>query len=783
MRLLNDLAMSTSTPALLAAAFVAPLCTTAQAQAQSVSAGVPATQASDAQSGSAPAVDQQLANAQATDAPVGDGSNGDIVVTAQRRSESVQKIPIAVSAIGGDALQARGAVDLTSVGASVPGLNVSEQVGQARLTLRGIGVDNISAGAESSVAFNQDGVFFSRSAAALASFYDVDRVEVLRGPQGTLYGRNATGGSVNIITNRPTDILHGGVSLTVGNRDTVVAEGFASGPLADGISGRLSFQTQYHGGYGRNLVTGTDIDTKSSQAIRGQLLFNPGSRLSVLIAGDYYSSDDRSNTYHYFGPAGRTATGQPVTPTALLLGGFAPRSERDIASARDPDARAEFYGARVDIGYELSDAVTLRSLTAYRRSDYQVHSDISPLGVDLFPLTVAEKSDQYTQEFQLNVDTSSNKLVAGVFYLHEKIDGSLAAPLSLLAVGGPPLLVQGFFAGGRLKTDAAAAFAQDTYSLTDRLRVTVGARYSWEKKAVNDQSDFDFARPYSPANVPLTPRHIDDDSFHSFTPKLGVDFDLAERTLLYASFSKGFKSGTFNLGSTGPSLRPEKVDAYEAGLKTTLLDGAFRANLAGFYYDYSDLQVGKVQNQLVVLENAATARIYGVEGEITARPVRDLTLSLNASWLHARFRDYVTADQARPAGDGRTRDESGAPAFDLSGNTLPQSPNYTVDVAAEYTVRFAGGGLTLRGESNWSDRVYFSPFNRNEVSQRAYNLQNAFVTYQPEGGPWRLSLYIRNIGDKTIRSAGQVATALLGSPVIGFVKPPRTFGATFGVKY
>ena len=713
-----------------------------------------------------------------------DASSGDIVVTAQRRSESVQRIPIAVSAVGGDALQSRGVTSLAAIGASVPGLNVSEQVGQARLTLRGIGVDNISTGAESSVAFNQDGVFFSRSAAALASFYDVDRVEVLRGPQGTLYGRNATGGSVNILTNRPTDEYHGGVSLTVGNRDTIISEGFVNGGLASNVSGRLSFQTQYHAGYGKNLVTGSDIDNKSSQAVRGQILFAPDARLSILVGADYYSSNDRSNTYHYFGPGGFTPSGQPVVPTGLLVGGFAARNERDIASANDPRSKAEFYGGRIDVNYQLSDSVGLRSLSAYRRSDYQVRSDVSPISVELFPINVSEKSDQFTQELQLNVDTATNKLVTGVFYMHETIDGSLAGPLSLLAVGGPPILVQGFFAGGRLKTDAAAAFAQDTYSVTDRFRVTLGGRYSWERKSVNDQSDFDFSRPYLPTNVPLTPRHVDDARFHSVTPKVGLDFDLARRTLLYASFSKGFKSGTYNLGSTGPALRPEKVDAYEIGLKSTLFDGALRANLAGFYYDYSDLQVGKVQNQLVVLENAATARIYGIEGEFTAKPVRDLTLSLNASWLHARFLDYVTVDQARPAGDGRTIDAgSGLPAFDLRGNTLPQSPNYTIDLAAEYIAHLLGGGLTLRGESNWSDRVYFSPFNRDELSQRPTSVQNAFVTFEPSGEEWRLSLFVRNIGDKTIRSAGQVATALLGSPLIGFVKPPRTYGATFGFKY
>lgn len=738
--------------------------------------------------GAVPALAQDAANAGTDDAgsaptapPANSGGLSEIIVTAQRRAESIQDTPIAVSAIGGDALAQRGSTDLTAISATVPGLNVSEQVGQARLTLRGIGVDNISTGAESSVAFNQDGVFFSRSAAALASFYDVDRVEVLRGPQGTLYGRNATGGSVNIVTNRPTFTTEGGVSLTAGNYKTLNAEAYFSTPINDKVAMRIAGQIQNHGGYGKNLVTGSDIDNKHSQAVRGQLLFEPTEKLSILIGADYYTQDDRSNSYHYFGPAGFTAQGDPVTPTGILLGGYDP-GPRNVASVRDPSNKAEFWGARADISYELSDAIALRSITAYRSSFFAVESDLSPLGNNLFPIDFGESSDQVTQELQLNVDTDNNKLVVGAFYLHEKIDGYIEGPYNLMGVGGPDLFIQGFYSGGNLNTKAAAVFAQDTYSITDALRATLGVRYSWEKKTVADQSDFNFDDIYDPAAGPRFPVHRDSKSFDSFTPKLGLDYDITDDVMIYASYSKGFKAGTFNLGSAGPALDPEKVDAYEIGLKSTVLDGRLRANLSGFYYDYSDLQVGKVQGQLLVLENAASAEIYGLEGEFMLEPVDDFVIGLNASWLHARFTSYVTADQARPAGDGVTLDENGVPAFDLTGNALPQAPDYTIDLSAQYTFEVPGGDLTIRGESFWSDQVYFSPFNLDYVSQPAFDTQNAFVTYKTDGG-LRLTGFIRNIGNETIRASGQVATTLLGSPVIGFVKPPRTYGLTLAFDY
>ena len=523
-----------------------------------------------------------LTVAQGAQAQDSGGGLQDIVVTAQKRSESVQDIALAVTALGGDTLTSRAAVTVSGLAQQVPSLNVSEQIGQARVTLRGIGVDNISTGAESGVAFNQDSVYYSRSAAALASFYDVDRVEVLRGPQGTLYGRNATGGSVNIITRQPTQDFGAGVGVTVGNHETINVDGYVTGGLSDAVSARLSFQTQHHDGYGKNLVTGKDIDNKNSQAVRAQLLFDAGGPLTVLVAGDYYHANDRSNGYHYLGRAGETVTGDPVIPTALLLDGYAARDERDIATPNDPRAKAEFYGGRVDIGYQLSDVVRLRSLTAYRYSNYTLATDINPFSVSLFPLFLREKSRQFTQELQLNAETDRNKFVGGIFYLHENIDGAENGSVNLLAVGGPDLVMQGFYAGGLLRTRALAAYAQDTYSLTDQFRLTVGARYSWEKKRVADQSDFDLARPYDPSNQPLVPVFRDRKTFKAFTPKIGLEFEPVPDTLLYASFSKGFKSGTYNLGSSSPALQPEKVDAYEAGIKTMLLDRRVRANIAGF---------------------------------------------------------------------------------------------------------------------------------------------------------------------------------------------------------
>jgi iron complex outermembrane recepter protein len=717
----------------------------------------------------------------------GEDTMADIVVTAQRRSESVQKVPIAVTALNGEALQDRGDVTVASLAEEVPNLNVSEQIGQARLTIRGIGVDDISVGSEGSVAFNQDGVFYSRSAAALASFYDVDRVEVLRGPQGTLYGRNSTGGSVNIITNRPTDDFRAGVELTGGNYETINSQGFVSGALAAGVDGRISFQTQHHDGYGRNIETGNDIDNKDSQAVRAQLLFKLTDRLNVLLAGDYYRSDDRSNGYHYFGAGGVAPNGSVITPSGNLLGGTPASDIRDINSPFDPTARAHFYGGRIDVSYGLSDSVTLHSLSAYRRSEYALRADITLAGpAPALAVGLVENSDEYSQEFQINVDTERNKFVSGLYYMHEHIYGSNYTPINLIYFGGPDFVTQGYEGSGTLKTDAAAVYAQDTYNLTDALHLTLGGRYSWERKAIDDALQFDLTRPYSPGNPNLSPRHIDHRTWGDFTPKVGIDMDIAPQTIAYASFSKGFKSGTYNIGAAAPPLKPEKVTSYEAGLKSTLDGGRLRANIAAFRYDYSDLQVGKVQNNQLVLENAATARIYGVEGEFTVKPIEGapLVLSVNPAWLRARFTQYVTADPARPAGDGVTTDPAtGAPEFNLRGNTLVMAPDYTVSASAEYTFDIGRSKLAIRGESSWVGRTWFTPFNRPVSSQAPYNLQNLYAIYTDSNDHWHVTAFVKNIDNRTIEAASQVATGIIGFPIVGFVYPPRTYGATIGYRF
>ncbi|KKC24172.1 TonB-dependent receptor [Sphingomonas sp. SRS2] len=726
--------------------------------------------------------------AQATTA-VSAAEVAEIVVTAQKRSESLQKVPLAITAITASELERSGIRDLQGVAATVPGLNLGEQLGVAKITLRGIGLESLQPGAEGSIAFHVDGIFISRSVAALASFYDIQQVEVLRGPQGTLYGRNATGGSINITTRGPTEELSGYASLTAGNYNQIVAEGAVGGAIIpDVLSARVAFQTQDHDGYGKNVVTGNEIDDLNSRAIRGSLRFTPNDRLTVDLKADYYRRSDHSGGYHYLGGGAFSAPGVPITPFGLtLFGGQAPSNRRDLANNVDPTNRVRFWGASGRISYELSDEIDLVSLTAYRKLKYQTLSDIDSTSAPIAPIYQAEQDRQFSQEFQITGNHDRLNWLVGLFYFNENDRGQLAIPFDNFAFFPPPTnyLTQGYWGGGFIKTKAMAVFGQATYKLSDVLRLTVGGRYSTEKKRALDQFLFDVATPFdasTPANLVLQPpagtiSQPGSERFNSFTPRIALDYQVTPDVLLYASWSKGFKSGTYSLGTLSPPVNPEKVSAFEGGMKSTLFDRRVRLNLAGFYYKYSDLQVGKVEDQSTVLENAATATIYGLEAELQVRPVERVRIDANAAWLHARFDEYVSRDLARPFGDGTTL-INGNPAFNLAGNTLSQSPNFTFFAGAQYTLPTGAGDFTLRGEISYRDRSYLTAFNVPYLSQPSFAKLNAFLNWTSVGEKISGSLFVRNITNKTTVSSAYVSSGLFGFPINGYLEEPRTYGAT-----
>ncbi len=712
-------------------------------------------------------------------------TGNEIIVTAQRRSESLQDVPLAVTAVTSDQLEKSGIRDMQSLASRVPNLNLGVNIGAAKVTLRGVGLENESAAAEGSIALHLDGVFLSRPVAAFGSFFDVERIEALRGPQGTLYGRNATGGSLNIITRQPTEYLSGYFNLTAGNYGTIITEGAVSDALVpETLAVRLAFQTQNRDGFGKNIVTGNDIDDLNSRAVRGSMLFTPTDRMTISLMADYYWQRDNSGGYKSPRGAGFSAPGVPIPRHAESQGGILPTDLRDVSAEDDPMSFLEFWGVLGRVSYALSDTLELSSLSAYRETRNAGRTDLDVSNLPLAPLFRVEDAAQFSQELQLSGDSSRLNWLLGLYYFYEDNEGLTAVPLNPARTifFGPDMLTTGFLAGGFIKTEAMAAFGQATYEVTDQLSLTLGARYSTEKKTNRDELAFDLFTPF--VGEFADPQQVLNRSerFSSFTPRIALDYQATPDFLLYASWSRGFKAGTFSLGAGIPPVDPETVSAFEGGIKSDLFDGRAHLNLAGFYYDYKDLQVGKVVNATLRLENAATATIYGLEAEFGVQITPQFEIDGNAAWLHARFDEYISADPARPFGDGQTLD-NGVPAFNLSGNALSQAPDFAGFIGAQYIMPSSLGEFTLRGEVSYRSRVYFTPFNLDYVSQEPTTKINLFLNWVSNDDHWNGSIFVKNLTNELVIANLNVSSGVVGFPLTGYLEDPRQYGVRLGYKF
>ncbi|MEI9852702.1 MAG: TonB-dependent receptor [Sphingomonas sp.] len=709
------------------------------------------------------------------------GGLTEIVVTAQKRDERLQETPLAVSATSGDTLERRGVTSLADLGNLSPGVSVGQQNGINRLYIRGVGLSAYSTGSDPSTAFHVDGVVIGRGSAQLSSFYDVERIEVLRGPQGTLYGRNATAGSVNLITRKPTRDLSAYLNTTLGNYDHVQFEGAVSGPL-DGegnLRARIAFQTIDHDGYGYNVTLKKGMDNQKTRAVRGTLAYDAGTGFDITVTGDYATEDDNNYGVYSFGPfiPGTLLLGQQLGAT-LITG------SRDDASDVLPVNDRRNWGLSATVGIDLADAWRVQSITGYRSFRRYNMSDVEGTSAPIATIAQTEKSKQFSQELQLLYTSDRLKGIVGLYYYHEKLFGISDVPFAFVGsiFGYPDARVS---ENGSGSIDAYAAFAQLTYALTDTVNLTAGLRYSDETRTSDGAfTEFNFSFP--PANI-VTPVSFDT-SYHAFTPRFAIDFKPAEGVMLYASATKGFKSGVQVIGSGNPPVNPEFIWSYEAGTKLTLLDHRLELGLTGFLYDYTDLQINRPQGLASIVVNAASARIKGIEFEARALPVDALTLNFDVSYLDAKFTDYPTTSPVYGT----------AGTINLGGNRLSNAPEWTINAGAQYDLPIEmPGKLSVRGDMNYVTRVYFTEYNDgarivfpngfryvNDIqSQGAVATFNASLRYVTENERLSFTLFGKNLTNELVAANNIVGIATFGYPVGGSYKPPRTYGITIGLKY
>lgn len=700
------------------------------------------------------------------------GGLGDIIVTAQKRAQNLQDVPISVSAFDNSAIREIGFTNSLSIGDQVPNLEIKTFGGVPNIFIRGVGNNDFNASSIGPISLYRDDVVVASTGSQIFSLFDLDRIEVVRGPQGTLFGKNTTGGAIQFFSKLPGDSFEANGRFGYGRFDLFEGEGGVTMPLSDTLSARVAAIVRRRDGEKKNLFTGEDVINIDEAAARAILRWRPDGATDVrlTIGGGRDRSDYLENK-----PVG--------TINGADLFGYRDPFPRD-STLLNFNGPSRNYSDNVFVNFSASHDmgdVTLKWISGYDKSDVDNRVDVDggPFRID--EIVFLSHAKQFTQELQLAYDAGPLNAIVGAYYFHEKLradsNADLLGELSF-AQGALPLLTR-----ATRKNDAYALFGQATYAVAPALRVTLGGRYTIDKVRSTHKADlvpgfFDSDIPDG-APVSLVPFARLRDTFKSFTWRIAADYDLAPDILAYASIDRGFKAGGFNIGlitSVAERTRvdPEYLTSYEIGLKSTLFDRRLRLNISAFYYDYTDLQVLSVNRQAgstvptLGLDNAADATIKGIELEATAIPTDWLDLGFNMGILDAQFRNY-TSGAIDPA-TGQPRD--------FSGNRLPGAPKLTLSTFGQVTIPIGRFETRWRAEYNYTGKKYYNNAQSDLISSGSgYGLVNLRATLvDPERG-WDLAVWGRNV---TGKSYIVDATDTSG---FGFV--PRYYGerATYGVEF
>ncbi|MCF8883594.1 TonB-dependent receptor [Erythrobacter sp. SN021] len=722
---------------ILAASLLCSAATTAL-----IAAPVQAQSAEDAISEAAPAADEDV-----------------IIVTARRREERLLDVPVAVSAISGEQLSQRGALDITDVGQTVP--NVTLEASRATNStlsafIRGIGQQDPVSGFEQGVGIYLDDVYLNRPQAAVLDIYDVERIEVLRGPQGTLYGRNTIGGAVKYVTRRLPQDTALKVRATYGTYDQAEGVITASTPLGDlarigGSIARLS-----RGGFGDNLTTGLENYNKDIWAGRASLeLGGYGEPVFIRVQGDYTKDKSNPRGGHRLIPG--LVSGAPVLDNVFDTRG----------ALNDPEQEVESYGLSLHAEVELSDALTFRSISAWRKDDSFTPIDFDALPAVDLDVPGAYFNEQLSQEFQLVWDDGGPfSGLLGFYYLDAKADTLFDVRLFTTFAGFTA------FTQANVDTETYAIFGDFTYDLNEQFSLSVGGRYTWDERSAEilRQNYLGGGSPvFGGAGVPFGGPSTDFEGsreFKKFTPRASISFKPTPDHNIYASYSKGFKGGGFDprgVGLNAPtttqggptdqevadflSFAPEEVDSYEIGYKGNI--GILNIAAAAFYADYTDVQipgsvacqVGGVTTFCGVVSNAGKATFKGLELEANARFPGGFGLAGSLGYIDAQYDEYITNIGNTPTDVAESR-------------VVQNTPELTGSITASYDTPVGAGDLylatTLSYRSKTSQFEIPNPF----LDQDGFALLDASVVYTAPGNRWSVGLYGKNLLDKEYKTSG-----------------------------
>ncbi|WP_341021760.1 TonB-dependent receptor [Brevundimonas diminuta] len=714
----------------------------------------------------------------------------DIIVTARRTEESAQKTPLALTAFSGETLERTGAQQVTDLQGAVPNLNLVQGRGSSNATniyIRGIGQPDALQTFDPAVGVYVDDVYYSRIRGSQFDLLDLERVEILRGPQGTLYGKNTIGGAMKLVSRRPGQDFRARASAAYGDYDLIEVQGAVSGPVTDTLALGLSVLHSERGGYVTDPATGAEYNDKNTSAVRVSLAWDPTSTFRVDLNVDY-SKDDAGLTVGQAQNSLTNLLGAPAysVPTPTPEYGFKTRATPDLPN----ETRLETWGSALRMTWDLSDRLTLKSITSYRELNTDDYIDFDATELEIADALVAVDQKQTSQELQLIYSGDRLTAVGGVYWLKEEVgshqesyNDDLTANLVF-----PPLWNGDYtftrFIDDDLETTSKAVFGNVSYAVTDALRLSAGVRYTEEEK---EYDRFTYVKSNSPFLV----------SSYGFAPPTGkwddtsimlsADYQLSDDAMVYARYAQGFKSGGFNgranSATEATAYDPETADTFEVGAKTTFWDRHLRLNIASFLTKYENFQarVSGVENDPITgvpvgvlsVINAGELDIFGFELEGVVVPTQGLTLDAQVGFLDADYKEFNDARFTKFSGSRAFQD----PAF---------SPKWTVRVGGQYEWALDGGSsVTFGAAAKYRSRMALTVDNTvvntdTEIPgmyQDAYWLYDARVVWSNASDRYTVGLYGQNLSDEVYKtdaqefsSIGNIRTAYYGAPRTWMIK-------------
>ena len=672
----------------------------------------------------------------------------EVVVTAQKRAQSLQDVPIAISAFTSDDLDRINSATLADLQYSTPNLTVSPNGrSNASIGIRGVSDFSRNPGYDNRVGVYVDGLFVGRSAAANQATLDLERIEVLRGPQGTLFGKNTVAGAISLTTKAPSNEFYGFVKAEIGNYSRQSVTAMVNAPLTDNLFAKVMINDTQRDGHVKNLFTGGDLNGLDDQSIRLQLRYE-GESTSATFSVD---QDERKAPFH-----GREAlVNAPAYAPAPYEVRFDEPQRQDI----------ELEGMGLVIDHELSNGMSFSSLTGYRKTDFKnnAEEDYTDSQVITSPYSrvtssLGEVSEQTSQEFRwVSPTNDSLDYTFGLYYFDQTNESNSSAAL----LGG----VVSVQVPATVDVTSYAAYIHGNVSISEKLQFTGGVRYTYEEKDVQ----FDIT---DTTGLFINASYNDSFSTDDISPKLGLNYFMTDDTMVYVSYGRGFKSGGWNVDfvSTLEQLAfdDESVNSAEIGIKTTLWDGRARVNLAYYDAQYDDFQVRQfvetsAGSTVATITNAGEVTTTGIEADIEILLTDNITLWATYGDTDSTFDKFKNG---------------GGAGIDFDGNKLADAPETTYSVALEARVPMASGEVVAQIDYNYRDDFYTNPNNAAINTVQSYDLTNARIGYEPASGNWSVHAWVKNLSDND--DIIYASRSFLGLPR-GTYMEPRMTGLT--VKY